>query len=29
MLRPLSGVIAMAEQMGPRVAHLPKASATA
>lgn len=24
MLRPLSGVIAMAEQMGPRVAHLPK-----
>jgi hypothetical protein len=29
MLRPLSGVIAMAEQMGPRVAHLPKASAAA
>lgn len=27
MLRPLSGVIAMAEQMGPRVAHLPKAGA--
>lgn len=26
MLRPLSGVIAMAEQMGPRVAHLPKAT---
>ena len=24
MLRPLSGVIAMAGQMGPRVAHLPK-----
>ena len=24
MLRPLSGVIAMAEEMGPRVAHLPK-----
>lgn len=24
MLRPLSGVIAMAEAMGPRVAHLPK-----
>lgn len=29
MLRPLSGVIAMAEQMGPRVAHLPKATAGA
>ena len=26
MLRPLSGVIAMAEAMGPRVAHLPKRS---
>jgi len=26
MLRPLSGVIAMAEEMGPRVAHLPKAA---
>jgi len=25
MVRPLSGVIALAEQMGPRVAHLPKA----
>lgn len=24
MVRPLSGVIALAEQMGPRVAHLPK-----
>jgi hypothetical protein len=26
MLRPLSGVIAMAEEMGPRVAQLPKAA---
>ncbi|MBI1350274.1 MAG: nuclear transport factor 2 family protein [Actinomycetales bacterium] len=26
MLRPLSGVIAMAEAMGPRVAHLPKSA---
>ena len=24
MIRPMSGVIALAEAMGPRVAHLPK-----